>query len=41
MGSVVHSMALEDQQVNERQTMKKYLESAAHSLIRRSPRLLR
>ena len=35
MGSVAHSMALEDQQA-----MDKYLESAARSLIRRSPRSL-
>ena len=40
MGSVAHSMALEDQQVNDRQAMDKYLESAARSLIRRSPRSL-
>lgn len=40
MGLVAHSMELEDQKVNDRQTMDEYLESAARSLIRRSPRSL-
>ena len=40
MGLVAHSMELEDQKVNDRQTMDDYLESAARSLIRRSPRSL-
>lgn len=40
MGHVAHSMALEDQKVNDRQAMDRYLESAARSLIRRSPRSL-
>lgn len=40
MGPVAHSMALEDQKVDDQAAMDKYLESAARSLIRRSPRSL-
>lgn len=40
MRPVSHSMALEDQKVDDREAMDKYLESAARSLIRRSPRTL-
>lgn len=40
MRPVAHSMALEDQKVDDREAMDKYLESAARSLIRRSPRTL-
>lgn len=40
MGPVAHSMALEDQKVGDQAAMDKYLESAARSLIRRSPRSL-
>ncbi|MDP9900721.1 mobile mystery protein A [Variovorax ginsengisoli] len=40
LGPVAHSMALEDQKVEDKESMDKYLESAARSLIRRSPRSL-
>ena len=40
MGPVAHSMALEDQQVHDKEAMDKYLDSAARSLIRQSPRSL-
>lgn len=40
MSPVAHSMALEDQKVNDKESMDKYLDSAARSLIRRSPRSL-
>jgi predicted DNA-binding mobile mystery protein A len=40
MGPVAHSMALEDQKVDDKEAMDKYLDSAARSLIRRSPRSL-
>ena len=41
LGPVAHSMALEDQKVDDTAAMDQYLDSAARSLIRRSPRSLR
>ena len=40
MGPVAHSMALEDQKVDDKEAMDKYLDSAARTLIRQSPRSL-
>lgn len=40
MGPVAHSMALEDQKVDDKEAMDKYLESTARSLVLRSPRSL-
>ena len=40
MGPVAHSLALEDQKVDDKEAMDKYLDSAARTLIRQSPRSL-
>ena len=40
LGPVAHSMTLENQKVDDKEAMDKYLDSAARSLIRRSSRSL-